>query len=179
MEPIITKQLGIRFGNMIIPPLLYQDDTLLASISTEKCKECLILQTNLKTISYWTLIWRKVKLCTCTHFDRRKQNSTEMKLRLKIEIVKEVETYKYLVDLKDNKNSLDKTISNRRNSAKAIIIETKVLVNQTPLKEKSLEISIRHIECILIPKMLYGCGTWSKRYLRINSINMKTYKRML
>ena len=29
-------------------------------------------------------------------------------------------------------------------------------------KEKSLEICIRLIDCILIPKILYACQTWSK-----------------
>ena len=32
MQPIVKYDLGISFGKMIIPPLLYQDDILLASI---------------------------------------------------------------------------------------------------------------------------------------------------
>ena len=31
-----------------------------------------------------------------------------------------------------------------------------------PFKDKSLERSIRLIECILIPRILYLCQTWSK-----------------
>ena len=36
IEPIIKKSLGIRCGRMIVPPLLYQDDSIFASISKEK-----------------------------------------------------------------------------------------------------------------------------------------------
>ena len=48
-------------------------------------------------------------------FNRKKQNSSNTKLKLNNEVINGTETYKYLGDLKDCKNSLDKTISNRQN----------------------------------------------------------------
>ena len=41
MHPIILKELGKRYGKLTVPPLLYQDDILLASISTAKMQEML------------------------------------------------------------------------------------------------------------------------------------------
>ena len=82
-------------------------------------------------------------------------------LKLNDNIIKNVETYRYLGDFKDNKNSLEKSIENRRNSANAVINEIKFLINQAPFKGESMEICIKLIECILIPKVLYGCETWS------------------
>ena len=75
-------------------------------------------------------------------FDGTKQNSTKVNLNLNYEVIEEVKTYKYLKHLKDNRSSLDKTIGNRRNSAKAVINEIQFLVKQIPFKEKALELSI-------------------------------------
>ena len=95
-------------------------------------------------------------------FNRKKLDSAKTKVKLNSEVINGVETYKYLGDLKDCNNLLDKSISNRQNSAKAVINEIKFVVNQMLFKEKSLEISIQLIECILIPKILYACEMWSK-----------------
>ena len=57
---------------------------------------------------------------------------------------------------------MEKSIENRRNSANAVINEINFLINQAPFKTKSMEICIKLIECILIPKILYGYETWSK-----------------
>ena len=106
--------------------------------------------------------WRRANVCMHMNFDRGKSQIIEQPLKLNSNIIKRVETYKYLGDLKDNKTSLGKNIENRRNSANAVINEIKFLTNQAPFKAKSKEICIKLIECIVIRKVLYGCETWSK-----------------
>ena len=49
--------------------------------------------------------------CMHMNFDRRKSKVIEQPLKLKDNIIKNVETYKYLGDFKDNKNSLEKTLN--------------------------------------------------------------------
>ena len=161
MQPIVKNELGISFGKMKIPPLLYQDDILLASISSEKMQEMLNIAEEFQNNNLLNFNLEKSKIMHM-QFNRKKLDSAKTKFKLNNEVINSVETYKYLGDLKDCKNSLDKSISNRQNSAKAVINQIKFLVNQMPFKEKSLEISIRLIECILIPKILYACETWSK-----------------
>ena len=40
MQVVKKENLGINFGNILIRPLLYQDDILIASISHKKCRKC-------------------------------------------------------------------------------------------------------------------------------------------
>ena len=78
-------------------------------------------------------------------FNRKKLDSAKTNLTLNSKVINGVETYKYLRDLKECKSVLDKSISNRQNSAKAGINEITFVVNQMLFKEKILDISIRLI----------------------------------
>ena len=122
MQPIILKELGIRYGKMTVPPLLYQDDILLASISTRKMQEMLGMAEDFQNRNLLKFNMEKSQ-CMHMNFDRRKSKVIDQPLKLNNNIIKRVETYKYLGDFKDNKNSLTKSIENRRNSANAVINE--------------------------------------------------------
>ena len=82
-------------------------------------------------------------------------------LILNDKVIKEVESYKYLGDLKNNKGTLDLCLSKRINSTMGVINEIKILIKQDALKKQSFVISIKLIEAILIPKVLYACETWT------------------
>ena len=86
------------------------------------------------------------------------QNET---LILNGQVIKEVESYKYLGDLKNTKGTLDLCINKRINSAMGVINEIKFLIKQEALKKQSFAISIKLIEAILMPKVLYACETWT------------------
>ena len=77
------------------------------------------------------------------------------------QVIKEVESYKYLGDLKNNKGTLDMCISKGINSALGVIKEIKFLIKQEALKKQSFAISSKLIEAILMPKVLYACETWT------------------
>ena len=72
--------------------------------------------------------------CIRMNFDRRKSKVIEQPLKL----------------------------NSKHNKKRAVVNEIKFLINQAPFKTRSMEICIKLIECILTPKVLYGCETWSK-----------------
>ena len=93
-------------------------------------------------------------------YSKSKQVQNET-LILNGKAIKEVESYKYLGDLKNIKGTLDLCINKRINSAMGVINEIKFLIKQKALKIQSFAISIKLIEAILMPKVLYACETWT------------------
>ena len=93
-------------------------------------------------------------------YSKSKQVQNET-LILNGKAIKEVEPYKYLGDLKNIKGTLDLCINKRMNSAMGVINEIKFLIKQKALKIQSFAISIKLIEAILMPKVLYACETWT------------------
>ena len=87
---------------MIVPPLLYQDDVLLAFISTRKMQGMLGMAEDFQNRNLLKFNMEK-SLCMHMNFDGRKSKVIEQLLKLNSNIIKRVETYKYLGDLKDTK----------------------------------------------------------------------------
>ena len=151
VKPIYDENLGIRYGNILIPPLLYQDDIMIASISTNKMQEMLnILNFNMDKSE-----------CLTMKFNKPKRYNQSSELKLNNSAVKEVESYKYLGDTKNSTGTLDANISNKEKAAMAITNEIKFLVDQPAFKKQKMEITLKLIETILIPKILYGCEIWT------------------
>ena len=98
--------------------------------------------------------------CLTMKFNKLKKCNQSSKLKLNNSILKEVESYKYLGDMKNSTGTLDDNISNKKKAAMAITNEIKFLIDQPAFKKK-MEISLKRIESILIPKILYGCETWT------------------
>ena len=88
VKPIHDQNLGIRYGNILIPPLLYREDIMIASISTNKMQEILnILETyqkqnllnfNMDKSECLTMKFNKLK---------RYNQSSELKLNNKSELI--------------------------------------------------------------------------------------------
>ena len=159
MQSIIKRKLGIRLGKVIIPPLLYQDDIMFASISIEKMQEMLNIAERFQKQNLLNFNLDKSETMKMT-FGNKKRSRTD-KLKLNGETLNEVAKYKYLGDLKNNKGTLEDGINTRKYSAKGVINEIKFLISQPAFKKQGMEISIKLIECILIPKILYGYETWT------------------
>ncbi len=153
----------------MIPPLLYKDDIMLASISTNKMQEMLNILEIYQKQNLLNFNMDKSE-CLTMKFNKLKRGNQSNELKLNNCTVKEVESYKLLGDMKINKGTLDDNISNKKKAAMGIINEIKFLVDQPTFKKQKMEISIKLIESILIPKILYGCETWtnvSKQQLKI------------
>ena len=75
--------------------------------------------------------------------------------------IKTVESYNYLGDIKCYEGTQNACIANRISSGMGVINEIKFLVKQEAFIDQSLEISIRLVETILIPKVIYACETWT------------------
>ena len=72
--------------------------------------------------------------------------------------------------MKNSTGTLGDNISNKKKAAMAITNEIKFLVVQPAFNKQNMEISLKLIESILIPKIIYGCETWtniSKQQLNI------------
>ena len=104
------------------------------------------------------------------NFRNKKSKDQGKKLKLNEATLKEVSRYKYLGDIKNNRGTIEECINSRKNSAKAIISEIKFLISQPAFKKQNMEISIKLIESVLIPKILYGCETWTNMNKKILKI---------
>ena len=98
MQSIIKRKLGIRLGKVIIPPLLYQDDIMFASISIEKMQEMLNIPERFQKQNLLNFNLDKSETMKMT-FGNKKRSRTD-KLKLNGETLNEVMKYKYLGDLK-------------------------------------------------------------------------------
>ena len=129
-EPIIKKRLGIRYGRMVIPPLLYQDDIMFASISVEIIAEEFqkqnLLNFNLDKSERMIM-----------NFRNKKSKDQGEKLKLNEATLKEMSKYIYPGDIKNNRGTVEECISSRKNSTKAIINEIKFLISQPVIKIKT------------------------------------------
>ena len=95
VKPIYDENVGIRYGNILIPPLLYQDDIMIASISTNKMQEMLnILETYQKQNLLNFTVDKSERLTM--KFNKLKRYNQSSELKLNKSAVKEVESYKYL-----------------------------------------------------------------------------------
>ena len=93
-------------------------------------------------------------------YSKSKQVQKES-LILNGQVIKEVESYKYLGDLKNTKGTVNLCINKRINCALGVINEMKFLIKKEALKKQGFAISIKLIEAMLIPKVLYACETWT------------------
>ena len=143
----------------MIPPLLYQDDILIASISHKKMQEMVTIAEEFQKKHLLNFNLYKSEQMVM-QYSKSKQVHNET-LILNGKVIKEVESYKYLGDLKNTKGALDLCIIKRINSAMGVINEIKFLIKQGSLKKQSFAISIKLIEAILMPKVLYACETWT------------------
>ena len=76
--------------------------------------------------------------------------------------------YKYLGDVKNYKGNMEETINDRCQKCLRITNEITCLTKNPTLKQHKIEVGLKIINMILIPKLLYGCETWtgmSKRQL--------------
>ena len=173
VKPIYDENLGIRYGNILIPPLLYQDDIMIASISTNKMQEMLNILETYQKQNLLNFNMDKSE-CLTMKFNKLKRYNQSSELKLNNSIVKEVESYKYLGDMKNSTGTLGDNISNKKKAAMAITNEIKFLVDQPAFKKQKIEITLKLIETILIPKILYGCETWTN----ISKQQLKTLEKM-
>ena len=95
----------------------------------------------------------------CTKFNRTKQD--EIKVNLNNLPMKQTAKYKYLGNIVNEKCNLDDTINDKCNSGNKIIYEMVTLLKNPVLNANRIEVGIKIIETILIPKILYGCETWT------------------
>ena len=75
--------------------------------------------------------------------------------------MKQTAKYKYLGNIVNEKCNLDDTINDKCNSGNEIIYEMVTLLKNPVLNANRIEVGIKIIETILIPKILYGCETWT------------------
>ena len=77
--------------------------------------------------------------------------------------MKQTAKYKYLGNIVNEKckKCLDNTINDKCNSGNKIIYEMVTLFKNPVLNANRIEVGIKIIETILIPKILYGCETWT------------------
>ena len=94
-------------------------------------------------------------------FNKIKKCNQSSELKLNNSILKEVESCKYLGDMHNSTGTFGDNISNKKKAAMAITNDIKFLVDQPAFKKQKMEISLKLIESILIPKILYGCETWT------------------
>ena len=88
-------------------------------------------------------------------FNKLKRYNQSSELKLNKSAVKEVESYKYLGEIKNSTGTLDDNISHKKKAAMATTNEIKFLVDQPAFKKQKMETSLKLIESILIPKILY------------------------
>ena len=127
----------------------------MASVSTNKIQEMLnILETyqkqNLLNFNMDQIEYLAVK------FNKLKRGNQSSELKLNNSTVKEVESYKYLGDMKNSTETLDDNISSKKKATMAISNEIKFLVDQRAFKKQKMEISLKLIEFILIHKYCMG-----------------------
>ena len=169
MQVVGRENLGINFGSIVIPPLLYQDDILIASISHKRMQEMVTIAEEFQKKNLLNFNLDKSEQMVM-QYSKNKQIEKE-NLILNGQVIKQVESYKYLGDLKNTKGTLDLCISKRINAAMGVIHEIKFLTKQEAFKKQSFEISIKLIEAILMPKVLYACETWTNlTKMQINSL---------
>ena len=69
--------------------------------------------------------------------------------------------YKYLGDVKNYKGNMEETINDRCQKCLRITNEITCLTKNPTLKQHKIEVGLKIINMILIPKLFYGCETWT------------------
>ena len=109
MQVAKRENLGINFGNILIPPLLYQDDIFIASMSHGKMQEMVTIAEEFQKKNLLNFNLDKSEQMLM-QYSKSKQVQKES-LILNGQVIKEVESYKYLGDLKNTKGTIDLCIN--------------------------------------------------------------------
>ena len=154
----MTKTFGISYGNIEIPHLLYQDDILLMSVNETTMQKMLDIAENFQDRNLLRFNNEKCQLM-CMRYGRKIPEGNS--LELNGDKLTTTTKYKYLGDVKNYKGNLEETINGRCQKCLRITDEITCLAKNPTLKQHKIEVGLKIINMILIPKLLYGCETWT------------------
>ena len=151
--------MGINYGKIKIPYLLYQDDILLMSVNERTMQNMLDIAEDLQERNLLKFNNEKSQLM-CMRYNRKKVEENSLMLNGKK--LPTTIKYKYLGDVKNYKGNIEETINDRCQKCLRIINEISCLTKKPTLKQHRIEVSLKLINMILIPKLLYSCETWTR-----------------
>ena len=154
----MAKTNGISYGNIKIPHLLYQDDILLMSVNETTMQKMLDIAEDFQDRNLLRFDDKKSQLM-CMRYSRKIPEKNSLKLNG--DKLPTTTKYKYLGDVKNYKGHLEETINDRCQKWLRITNEITCLTKNPTLKQHKIEVGLKIINMILIPKLLYGCETWT------------------
>ena len=166
-------QSEVKLSTGDVGVLLFADDMVVMAESVEG------LQSNLQVLSdvlsRWELKvnWRKTKVM------RVARNSEECEVEIREEIIEQVGAMKYLGVMISSDGSMDKEVEARIGNATRMIRG----MNETVLRRKELSRStkLKVVNATVMPKLMYGCETWSlskRQQSKVQATQMNILRRI-
>ena len=179
ITPIMKEEnLGINFGKLKIHPLLYQDDILACSITSNMLRqqtERLETFQNEKLMKFGN---SKTKIVTISSNKSKRQ---PIDMRLNDTTIETVDKYKYLSMYLNKQDSLSETIERRKAPLKKISFEISSLLKRTSnARQQFFKNGILLYNSIIKSTFLYAGETWTNvtktQYNKLEQIQAKTLK---
>ena len=182
ITPIMKEEnLGINLGKLKIHPLLYQDDILACSVTSNMLKqqtERLETFQNEKLMKFGD---SKTKIVTVRNNKSKRQS---LDISLNNTRIETVDTYKYLSMYMNKQGSLTETIERRKAPLKKLSFELSSLLKRSSYDKKQFfENGILLYNSIVKSILLYAGETWTNitktQCNKLEQIQAKTLKTIL
>ncbi len=170
--------IGLKVGSLAIPNLAFQDDIAQANISYRSVTNSLTLTETFQNAKKMKFNDQKTKAMIVT-----KKKSQTSKLTLNKNEIKYCDSYKYLGDILNRKNTYDDMVTSRMSTAAKTVNEIIALTEHSFMKPVSIEIGLKLFKAILIPRIFHNCETWSnighKTIKEFDKVMLNFLKRLL
>ena len=173
MEAKREFQSEVKLSTGDVGVLLFADDMVVMAESVEG------LQSNLQVLSdvlsRWELKvnWRKTKVM------RVARKSEECEVTIGEEIIEQVDAMKYLGVMISSDGSMDKAVEARIGNATRVIRGMNEMVLRR--KELSRSTKLKVVNATVMPKLMYGCETWSlskRQQSKVQATQMNVLRRI-
>ena len=165
--------LGMKYGNVVINNLIFQDDIIKFDTTQEKINESNQIYKWFSKIN--GMQFHPIKSEVVSNIKQ------ELNIQLDGKEMKRVSSAKYLGDIITPDGKQDKTISSRRSAVTGITAEISVIMEE--MIDAKFDATIQYYNGIVIPKLLNNAHTWSKlskqNIQELEKVQNMTLKRLL
>ena len=162
---------GIKYGDIEIPQLLFQDDIVKLDKNKENLQKSNLILENYQKYNRMAFHPEKTQILA----------KTNPEVYLNGNLVKNVEKYKYLGDVISLKGKCSEMIDERRNTCAGTVAELVSISYE--IKQYDLIAAAQYLNGIIAPKLLLNAETWntlsSKDYDELEKIQSQSLKRLL
>ena len=147
---------GIKFGRTKITSLIFQDDILQPAVTEDRARRAAMACETFQDANRMRFNMKKTQMMTL-----RAKKGNGNKIQINKQEMTECTEYKYLGDHLNEKNNYKTTIEKRTKQANIDNMETMAITREMNIPEREIQIRLKLLETITIPKIYFNSETWT------------------